>query len=681
MVAGGAGLWLGIDRISNERFRRPVERTGFSPSVFLSVQPGGAVDIWLTRSEMGQGVSTALPMLMAEELDADWSMVSVHQARAESTFDYGRLFTAASSSIPSLWVELRRAGALAREMLVAAASEHWGVSAKDCRTRAGYVEYGGTRLSYGELAERAAGQWVPIRPDLKSADRFELVGRSVPRLDIPDKVTGRAAYGCDVVLPGLVRAVVQRPPQKGARLLSFDARESLASHGVLDVFPIGSGIAVVAEHTADALRARSLLKARWSVGDQPDLDNEKIHLGLKNGLRGEGVAAFRQGTPVEDDQSDQPYHQAEYQVPYLAHACMEPMNCTVLLGDGRAELWLGTQAPEQTRQTAAAVAGLPLEQVAVNVLSLGGGFGRRTGQDFVTEAVEIATHLTVPVQLLWTREDDLGDAPYRDAAHIRLRAHTDDDGALKRIAQRTASAVPGPVPQDPGIGPVMGADNIPYVLDGFELRWTGVELPLPVTIWRSVGYSYNTFAMECFVDELAEKLGQDSLQFRKRLLPAGSRLLRCLESVAEMAGWNDGRKRKPGLAAYVFADTAVAMAAEVEADGSDWRVRTVWCVVDCGVVIHPDSAAAQIEGGVVQGLSAALFERILVRDGQVSSRNFDRYRMARMRDVPDIQVRFLQSGRSPGGLGEAAVPGIAPAVANALYRVTGRRFRRLPLKS
>ncbi len=679
VVAGGAGLWLGVDRIRNERFRKPVHRAGFTPNVFLSVQPSGAVEIWLTRSEMGQGVSTALPVLVAEELDADWDSVVVHQARAESAFDYGRLFTAASSSIPSLWVELRRAGAVAREMLVAAAAEIWEVGADQCRTRSGRVLCGELSMGYGELADLAAKQWVPIRPELKAPGRFRLIGRPVPRLDIPDKVAGGSGYGADVDLPGLLRAVVLRPPRRGATLASFDDSASRAVPGVVDIFPIERGIAVVARGLPAAMRARSLLRPEWS-GGAAELSDREIRQRLKEGLSEPGVVAYARGETGRTDAGTEPYHSAEYEVPYLAHACMEPMNCTARVGRDRAELWVGTQAPQQTRETAAAVAGLPVERVVVNVLQLGGGFGRRTGQDFVSEAVAIAGRFDVPVQLFWTREDDIGDAPYRDAARIAVRGYLDQGGRLSRLVQHSATAVPGPAPADPGIGPVMGADTLPYRVKGFELRWSGVTLPLPVTIWRSVGYSYNTFAMESFIDELAHELGQDSLEFRLELLPGDGRLARCLETVGTMCGWAGSTDRHLGIAAYDFSGTAVAMVAEVVGDAQGWRVGNVWCAVDCGIVVQPDAASAQIEGGILQGLSAALYERIGVGDGKVVSRNFDRYHLARMSDTPEMEIRFLAGAGYPGGLGEASTPGIAPAIANALYRATGRRYRRLPLK-
>ncbi len=674
VAIGGAGLWLGVSRIQGERFRRPAGRDGFSPNVYLGVLANNQVHIWVTRSEMGQGVSTALPMLIAEELDADWAEVTLHQAQAGGGQDFGRLFTAASSSIASLYIELRRAGALARDMLVAAAADRWQVAASDCSTDSGFVICGERRMPYGDLVETAAQQWVPIRPDLKRDEDFTLIGRSPARLDTPAKVTGDAIYGADVILPGMRRAVLVRPPHKGRTVARLDDAAAKRHPQVVDVFETEHGIAIVAETTHAALQARADLNVDWSESVAANHSSASFSAALDTASESATIGAV-----VGDGQpSGETILEATYRAPFLAHACMEPMNCTVAIQDGHCTLWVGTQAPEGARITAAQITGLPTDRVTVNVLQLGGGFGRRTGQDFVAEAVEIARRLDSPVQLLWTREDDIAHGAYRDAATIQMRA-AEAAGGLA-LSARMATARTGSEFSEPGIGPVMGWDNLAYRLTGLDVRWAGVSTPLETTIWRSVGYSYNIFAVESFIDELAEAQGSDGLTLRRSLLPENTALSRCLEQVVVDAGWAAGTDRALGLATYDFGSTSVALIAEVAGTPADWRVSHVWCVVECGTVVHADAAAAQIEGGIVFGLSAALYESVELEEGAVQSRNFADYRLARMSDTPRINVRFLPSQRYPSGLGEASTPAVAPAIANALYRLTGERHRKLPFK-
>ncbi len=674
LVVGGAGLWFGVKRLQNERFRIPVDREGFSPNVYLGILPDNSIHIWITRSEMGQGISTALALLIAEDLDADWSRVVTHQAPASAEQDYGRLFTAASSSIASTYPEFRRAGALAREMLVSAAAEKWGVSTSECFTRAGYVEHGEKRVAYGDLVDLAADQRVPLRPTLKDAAQFNLIGHSPPRLDIPAKVTGETRYGLDWRLREMVRAMIVRPPTAGQTPVAIDDTAARKVRDVLDVLSTSHGVAIVARTTPALLKARAVLNVEWST-TATGPSSRTLSASLSETLSAATVPAAGEALPSGLTES----HRATYEVPFLNHACMESMNCTAWVDGDSCEIWVGTQAPEGARQTAAGITGLPLDRVVVNVLPLGGGFGRRAGQDFVAEAVEIASRLDVPVQLLWTREDDLAHGAFRDAAMITIAAMGDGDSSLA-LRCRMATATKNPSPE-PGIGPVMGWDNLAYDLSGVEARWAGLPTGLQTTIWRSVGYSYNTFAIECFMDELAELRGEDPVTFRRSLLPDGSPLIACLDLVIEESDWYGSDSAAMGLATFNFGSTAVALVASVVGDETDWQVDRVWCVADCGTVVHADSAAAQLEGGIVFGLSAALYETVDLDEGVAQSRNYHQYRIARMSDTPRIQVRLLTSDRYPSGLGEASTPAIAPAVANALYRLTGKRFRKLPLKA
>ncbi|HEY5647828.1 MAG TPA: molybdopterin cofactor-binding domain-containing protein, partial [Pseudomonadales bacterium] len=546
-----------------------------------------------------------------------------------------------------------------------------------CSTRDGYVYAAGERLGYGELAATAARQWVPIRPRLKHQDAFSLIGQSPARLDIPAKVAGSTRYGADVTLPGMLHAVVLRPPVAGQAGVIRDEAACRAVPGVRDVFAIDEGIAVVAAGTFAALEGRARLDVEWAAPTSAPVNGQSLQAALEAALAGSGRVVAGSGEAV-----DQPSHSASYFAPFLAHACMEPMNCTVSIANGGCQIWVGTQDPHGARAVAAQAAGMDPGAVVVHVLPLGGGFGRRAGQDFVREAVQIARRMKAPVQLLWTREDDLGHGRYREAVGVRTSARVDGAGRPRQVEHFVASAVPHASVVDPGIGPLMGADSPIYAFDSATVRWAGVPVPIPTTIWRSVGYSYNTFAIECFIDELAARAGADPLTFRLGLLPDGSPVARCIEQVAALCRWTEADGRFLGMSAYQFAQTSVAMVAAVAPDdGTSWRVSDVWCAVDCGTVVHLDSATAQIESGVMFGLSAALFEQVTIAQGAVSSRNFHTYRLARFEDAPDIHVALLPGTRPPAGLGEAGTPGIAPAVANALYRLTGERVRALPLRS
>lgn len=686
-VGGGAsGLWLGIRKLQGARWRIPVERDQpFAPSVYLAIDTGGEVTLWCTRSEMGQGVSTALPMLIAEELDADWNRVQVRQASAGGDFDYGQLFTAASSSISSQWVELRRAGAIARQMLIAAAAASWGVSASACTTRSGTVVHAATgrQLGYGELATAAMDQAIPLLPDLKAPADYRLLGRSLARIDVPDKVTGRAIYGSDIRRPGMLRATITRPPAFGDRLLSWDDTEARAVKGVKDVLVLDQGVAVVADTTFAALQGRRRLKLEWqSVEPAAESATAVVDL-LHAGLSAEGAGiAVNRGSGDRDLTAVQ--RMSEFHTPYVPHACMEPMNCTAHVTADRCEIWVPTQAPEGARELAATMTGLPISAVTVHITQLGGGFGRRGAQDFVADAVAVAMRSAHPVQVFWTREDDFRHSPCREASAHRLEAELDPTTSLpvrwrhRIVTSSRESVTAGSV----NFAAVMGADSIPYEIPNQWVAWSAVRLPVPTTIWRSVGHSYNLFAIECFLDELAEAAAIDPLDYRLRLLPAHSRVAACLDRVAVLSNWRSRLtdNRALGIAACWFGDSSAAIVAEaVPTRDGGIAVRQVWCAVDCGLVINPDIVTAQIEGGVLFGLDAALTGRMTLSNGRLFPENFNGYQLPRLDNVPAITVEISDSARDPSGVGELGVPAIAPALANAWYAVSGRRHRQLPL--
>jgi isoquinoline 1-oxidoreductase subunit beta len=685
-VVGAGGLWLELSRLRERRFRQPVDRGGrFAPNAFLAIDSNGIVTIWLTRSEMGQGVMTSLPMLIAEELDADWSRVRVEQA-VGGEIDYGGMATVGSSSLSSTWIEWRRAGAVARAMLVGAAAKSWGVAERDCTTEAGSVVHPASarRAGYGELAQQAASMRVPLQPKLKEPSGFRLIGQSPRRLDTPAKVSGEARYGIDVRVPGMQFAVLARCPAWGGSLRSFDDTAARVVRGVRDVIRLGDRVAVVADSSYAAIRGREALTIDWEPGPHASLDSKEISAQLLRGLEPvEGVAGRDDGDVRALFASATDVVDSSYEVPFLAHAPLEPMNCTAVVRDGAVEIWVPTQVPEDARQTAANVAGVPLERVRVNSTLLGGGFGRRAASDFVGEAVDVAKVLGTPVQLLWTREDDMRHGRLRDAAAQRLRATLGADGIPRAWWHRLSSATDSPPnPVTPSFVPMMGAADLPYDLPAARVDLVGVQTPVPFGIWRSVGHSYTAFAIECFIDELAEKVGADPIEYRLRLLPGSSRLRECLSRVTAMSRWAGHRDagRALGVAVANCFGSFIATVCEVTAEpGQSPRIARLWSAVDCGTAVHPDGVKAQIEGGAVFALTAALYGRISIEDGRIVEGNFDQYPLLRISEMPTVEVDLVPSVESPTGIGEVGVPTIAPAVVNAWYRVTGERVRRLPL--
>ena len=686
LAGGGAGLWLAAGKLRNRRWSRAVAREqAFAPNVFLAIDVTGITSIWVPRSEMGQGVLTALAMLVAEELDADWSKVRVQQATADGQYDYGSLFTAASASVRSMFTELRQAGAAARSMLVAAASARFEVSASECHSQAGVVEHGpsGRRLSYGELAEAAARARVPLRPRLKSPEQFRLIGKPVPRVDIPAKVTGQAVFGVDVRRPDLLRAVVARPPRWGARLLEVDDSAARAVAGVRRVVTIEAGVAVLADSSWAALRGRQALRLRWDAGPHAELSDAHIAATLRRLADGPGVPVRSEGDASVLARAPRPIT-ATRMLPYLAHVPMEPLNCVAHVADGGCQVWAPTQDPEGVRATAARVAGVPVAKVVVHPTLLGGGFGRRTIPDEVAEAVALSAAAGVPVQVLWSREDDVRYDRFREASYHKLSAALGADGTPVAWRHHLVSpSIQGKRSEAGEMDTIAtdGARDLPYAIANIDVRWSSAELPVPVGIWRAVGYSYNVFVVESFLDELAHAGGQDPVALRRRLLSSTPRLRACLDRVAQLARWAEPRPpgRALGVAASACFGSFAAQVAEVSLENERPRVHRVWCALDCGLVVNPDIVKAQVEGGIAYGLAAALYGQVKIAGGAVVSSNFHDYPQLRMSDMPAVDIELMASAEPPGGVGELAVPAIAPAVTNALFRLEGRRRTSLPL--
>jgi isoquinoline 1-oxidoreductase subunit beta len=690
VAVGSGGLWLAIGKLRKRRWARAVQREQvFSPSVYLAIDSDDSVTVWLTRSEMGQGIATSLPMLIAEELDADWGRLKVEQAVLDGRYDFGSMLTAASSSVLSQWQELRRAGAAARSMLVDAACAEWDVARSDCRTESGKVFHvpSGRSLPYGALAARAATFQAPLRPALKAPADYRLIGRSVPRRDLAAKSTGRAQYGIDVRRDGMKRAALVRCPVAGGRLMDVDETQARRIPGVLEVLRLPSAVAVIAEDTWTAFVGAAELTPTWQIDDKlrtssPELATQLQELAAHGGAiaRSEGDAL---GTLSKLSKQRLSF---DFQVPYLAHVTLEPMNCLAQIADGGCEIWAATQAPDTARGNAAKAAGVPVESVTVHTTMLGGGFGRRTIADEVEEAATLAAKLPYPVQVVWTREEDVRHDRYREIAYHRLSAALDEQGQLAAWHHRLVSpSIEGKQSREGAVDGIvtMGATDMPYDAKHLQVEWVAAPFPLPVGIWRGVGHSHNGFAIECFMDELAEAAQRDPVQWRLGLLTKHPRLAACLRKVAEMARWTEPRAAGHGLGVAVCAcfGSYVAQVVEVLREADDFRVTRVWCAVDCGTVVNPDSVIAQVEGGVAFGLSAALFGNIHLSEGAVVESNFHDYRVLRMSEMPDVEVWIAPSAEPPGGVGELAVPPVAPAVANALHQVGLGRRRQLPLRA
>jgi CO/xanthine dehydrogenase Mo-binding subunit len=598
---------------------------------------------------------------------------------------YGRMMTVGSTSVRNgAWLPLRRAGAAAREMLVAAAGTRWSVGVASLRTERGRVVHdaSGRSAGYGELAEAAATLPVPAEPKLKDASGFTLIGTSPPQFDAPDKVTGRAAYGIDARPAGLLFATVVHPPVFGSKVRSFDDTKARAVRGVRQVVQLSTGVAVVADHTWAALQGARALTITYD-NDDVALDSAGIFRSFAELAESPGMVAKEAGDAVGALASATARIDATYEAPYLAHATMEPMNCTADVRPDRVELWAPTQNPQGAQQLAARLAGVPVERTTVHVQLSGCGWGRRSSTDFVQDAVETSKAVGKPVQVVWTREEDMQHDFYRPAAHVRLSGALGADGSL--VAATVRIAAQGISGGRDGIdsNAVASVADTPYAIPNFRVEYCRASNSVPVGYWRSVGPSQNTFIFESFIDELAQRAGRDPIAFRRQLLANEPRMRHVLDTVAERSGWGSplpaGRAR--GVALVEDKGGRVAEVAEVSLDRDRIRVHKVTLVADCGQIIHPRIVEGQMSGSVVAGLSAALYGEITIERGRVKQGNFNNYRMLRMDEMPVIDVHVVPSQEPPGGVGEPGVPPIAAAVANALFTLTGVRARRLPLRA
>ena len=669
----------------------------FVPNAFLRIGTDDTVTVLLAHSEMGQGIWTTLPMLIAEELDADWSTIAVEHAPAAPVYAhtaYGIQATGGSTTTWSEFQRYREAGALARTLLVAAAAQRFGVAASDCRTENGAVVAGGRRATYGELAEAAAQLPKPASVTLKDREDWTVIGQPTKRLDTPEKVTGRATFGMDVQFDGLLTAVVARPPVFGGQVRSFDATQAMAVPGVRDVVQVPSGVAVLADHFWAATQGRRALVIDWDVGAGAALDGDALRQEWSGLAKTPGIPAATSGDVAAALTSASHVLEAEYAVPYLAHAPMEPLNCTVRVSADKCEIWTGTQFQGLDQPLAAQILGLEPEQVEIHTTFLGGGFGRRANpaSDFVVEAVHVAKASGKPVKVVWTREDDVRGGYYRPAFVHRVRVGLGQDG-MPTAWDHTAvgqsilagTAFEASMVQD-GVDStsVEGVADSPYLtsIPNHRVELHSPTTPIPVLWWRSVGHTHTAFVMETLIDELAARAGEDPVAYRRRMLQGHPRHLGVLDLAAEKAGWGSplppGRAR--GIAVHESFGSFVAEVAEVAIEDGRIRVHRVVCAVDCGIAVNPEAIAAQMESGVAFGLSAALHSKLTVKDGKVQESNFHDYVVLRLNEMPQVEAYIVPSTEAPGGIGEVAVPPSAPAVANAVAALTGKRLRELPLR-
>jgi isoquinoline 1-oxidoreductase beta subunit len=712
-----------------------VEAGAVALNGWVAIAPDGTVSVVVPRSEMGQGVNTALPMLLAEELDAPLSAVRISQAPIDKIFgnltvlrenlpfhpddrgsikqgvqwvmskvgrELGIMFTGGSTSVKDAWVPMREAGAVARAMLLRAAADTWKLDPARLSTRDGFVLHpDGRRLGYGELAARAASVGADIEPGdvrLKTPAEFRLIGQPVPRRDSPAKVNGSALFGIDARVPGMLYAALKMAPVVGAGVASFDASKAMAMPGVVKVVEVssalppfagaGAGVAVVAKTWWQARQAAAALPVSWSASPHASLSSEAIFADFARLLKSEsGFTYFESGS--QEVQGAAKTLRAEYRAPFLAHATMEPINCTAQFKGGKLKLWTSTQVPSIAVDVAAKVAGVDRADVSLDVMLLGGGFGRRLEADMVAQAVAIAKALGgQPVQLIWTREDDIQHDVYRPQALARFAAQLDAQGNLLAWDNKSVSGAIGHqyFPRNlglPGIGPdkttAEGEYDMQYAIPNRRIAHVIADSAVPIGYWRSVGHSHNAFFKEGFLDEVAHAAGKDPVLFRRELLRDHPRHLAVMEAALARAGTaSEGRAH--GVAVHQSFGSIVAQVAEVSVVDKQIRVHRVVCAVDCGIVVNPNILAQQVESAVVFGLSAALAGEITLKDGRVQQSNFGDYPVLRMNEAPQVDTVIVPSSEPPEGMGEPATPPVAPAVANAVFKLTGQRLRSLPLR-
>ena len=692
----GAGLLIGF------YLSLGPEELGAAPDVLrapvtLNAWIHVGTDDWMTilidKSEMGQGILTGLSMIAAEELDCDWKKVRTEFAPADKAYInpwFGVQGTGASSATRTSFEPLRKAGASARRMLIEAAAQKWGVDVSECSTDNGQVVHVASkrRLSYGSLAEAAGKLPIPTNVQLKDPKQFRIIGKPTKRLDTPDKVNGRAEYGIDVRQPGMLYAVIVRCPVFGGKVASFDAGKAKAVPGVKQVVEVSNGVAVVADNTWTAMEGRRELAVKWEEGPNANVNSESISKLFAQRAAQPGVVARKDGDPAAALDGAATRIEAVYEVPFLAHATMEPQNCTAHVRADRCDVWVPTQGQTSAQAVAAKITGLDPGAVFIHTTFLGGGFGRRFEADYVAEAVELSKAIGGPVKVTWSREDDMQHDYYRTASYARFAAGLDANGWpvawTNRIACPSILARFGPVKNNLDTRSVEICDSIPYAIPNILVDYQLTDAGIPIGFWRSVGASQNGFFLEGFIDEVAVAGKKDPYELRRRLLAKSPRHLAVLDTAAQKAGWGTppsaGRFRGIATVSSYFGYVAEVMEISVNRRERSAQVHRVVCALDCGRVVNPASIEAQVQSSVVYGLTAALKSAITIDRGRVQQNNFNDYPTLRINEMPAVEVYITASEAPPTGAGVFAVPPVAPALCNAIFAATGKRIRRLPIR-
>ncbi len=715
-TVAGTGWLIGVRLSSVKAF---AQENGKGPKAkivnpfdaYVHVKPDGKISLIVAKSEMGQGIKTGLAMLLAEEAEVDFSSVNVEQAETRPDI-YTHMGTGGSGSTMENFMPLRRAGAIVRELMITAASQKWNVPVKECEAKKGTVthEKSSRQAGYGELVQAAMKLPIPDpeKVELKDEADFELVGHATPRVDIPSKVNGSAVFGLDVRVPEMVFAVVARCPTFGGKHAHFDASKAKTVPGVRDVFEIpalgrdmftAGGVAVVADSTWAAMKGRDALHMTWDNGPSAAESTATLHTDLHSGAGKPGKRIRNDGDVDNALPKAAKRVEATYEFPFLAHATMEPMNITVHARSGEAEVWAPTQSPDWVQRTVAKVLDLKPEKVTVHTTLLGGGFGRRYMADYPAEGAQIAKRVGKPVQLVWSREDDMTHDFYRPAACHQMKGAVDQNGRplawSHTIASTSIEAYWHPEAGKPENSEIGGAEQMPYAIPNVRLEYNAVASAVPPLWWRSVEHSFNGFVVECFIDELAAAAGHDPVQFRRNLLvkpanwkpkndedPDPARLRAVMELAAEKAGWEKplpkGKGR--GIATYHSFGSYIAEVAEVTVEGTNFKIDRMVVAIDCGQIVNPESVRAQAESAIIYGLSAALKNEITVKNGAIEQTNFNAYDPIRIQESPPIELYLMSSKDDPGGMGEPALPPAAPAVANAIFAACGQRVRKLPFQ-
>lgn len=692
-AAGAAGLVIGF--YLPERSRLAAQTAApLRVNAWVRIGTDDSVTLMIHKSEMGQGTVTSLSQLLAEELECDWKKVRTEFPGIDTAFGLQGVF--GSMSIRSGWGPLRNAGAQAREMLLQAAAQRWSVDRSLCRATDGVISnpVNGNTLTFGQVAEAASKLTPPARVQLKTPGQYRLIGKSIKRLDTPDKVTGRTKFGIDVRVPGMVYAAITRCPVFGGKVVSFDATKAKAIAGVKDAVQISNGVAVIADNTWAAFAGAKALEVKWDEGPNAAFSTAVNRKAFTEQTLLPGASARRQGNGAAALDTAAKKIEAVYEAPFLAHAPMEPLNCVAHVRPDGCDVWASTQMQTGISGIALRLTGLRPDQITIHTQYLGGGFGRRAGTDYAEEAIELAKAIKVPVKVTWSRENDMQNGNYRPASVTRFAGGLDADGWPVVLTANIAcppmggGGTFGGGRGGRGGGPsvdstsVEGIADLRYAIPHMQVDYHSVTGGVPTTYWRAVGYTQNTFFGESFIDELAAAGGKDPVELRRRLLGEWPRLLGVLNLAAERAGWGKPLPagHHQGVAVVNNIGSFTAQVAEVSVSAGKLKVHRVVCATDCGQVVNPAIVEQQIRSAIVFGLSAAMKGEITIEGGRVQQTNFHQYDVVRMDEAPAVEVHIVPSTEAPGGMGEAGVPCIAPAVCNAIFAATGKRVRRLPIR-